>query len=162
MADETRDRLALALDVDDLVAALRLAQRVRPWFGVAKVGLELFAAAGPEAVLALSGRGLPGLSRSQAARHPDHGGAGRPGHRRSGRRSTPPCTRPGAWPWCGPPSRVWPQGAAAAGLTAPSVLGVTVLTSEQRGAGPVALRSGPPWPPRPAAAGSCAPRPIWP
>jgi orotidine-5'-phosphate decarboxylase len=57
MADETRDRLAVALDVDDLVAALRLAQRVRPWFGVAKVGLELFAAAGPEAILALSGDG---------------------------------------------------------------------------------------------------------
>src|ERR1700733_10864771 len=57
VGDEIRDRLALALDVDDLVAALRLAQRVRPWFGVAKVGLELFAAAGPEAVVALSGQG---------------------------------------------------------------------------------------------------------
>ena len=54
---ETRDRLALALDMDDLVAALRLAKRVEPWFGVAKVGLELFAAEGPEAVVALAGAG---------------------------------------------------------------------------------------------------------
>ncbi len=33
-----RDRLALALDVDDLVAATRLARQLQPWFGVAKVG----------------------------------------------------------------------------------------------------------------------------
>src|SRR5207302_10363703 len=48
-----RDRLAIARDLDDLVAALRIAREVRPWFGVAKVGLELFIAAGPEAVGAL-------------------------------------------------------------------------------------------------------------
>src|SRR5437588_4641508 len=48
-----RDRLAIALDVDDLVAALRIARDVRPWFGVAKVGLELFIASGPEAIGAL-------------------------------------------------------------------------------------------------------------
>ena len=45
-----RDRLALALDVDDLAAAVALADRLQPWFGVVKVGLELFAAAGPAAV----------------------------------------------------------------------------------------------------------------
>src|SRR5947209_2144078 len=55
---ELRDRLALALDVDDLVAALRLARRLRPFFGVAKVGLELFTAAGPDAVASLSGAGF--------------------------------------------------------------------------------------------------------
>src|SRR3954449_10733281 len=54
---EIRDRLALALDVDDLVAATRLADELRPWFGVAKVGLELWAAAGPEAIVALTDRG---------------------------------------------------------------------------------------------------------
>ena len=48
-----RDRLALALDVDDLVVALRLARELRPWFGVAKVGLELYSAAGPDAVTSL-------------------------------------------------------------------------------------------------------------
>jgi orotidine-5'-phosphate decarboxylase len=52
-----RDRLALALDVDDLVAALRLARDLRPWFGVAKVGLELYSAAGPDAVGSLTDLG---------------------------------------------------------------------------------------------------------
>ncbi len=47
---EIRDRLALALDVDDLVAATRMARELRPWFSVAKVGLELFSAAGPDAI----------------------------------------------------------------------------------------------------------------
>ncbi len=47
------DKLALALDVDDLVAALRMARSLKPWFGVAKVGLELYSAAGPDAVGAL-------------------------------------------------------------------------------------------------------------
>lgn len=47
---EIRDRLALALDVDDLVAASRMARELRPWFSVAKVGLELFSAAGPDAI----------------------------------------------------------------------------------------------------------------
>src|SRR5579875_4138401 len=45
-----RKRLALALDVDDAVAAQRLAKELKPWFGVAKVGLELFSAAGPRVV----------------------------------------------------------------------------------------------------------------
>ncbi len=47
---DVRRRLALVLDLDDLVAARRLAQTLRPWFGVAKVGLELYSAAGPEAI----------------------------------------------------------------------------------------------------------------
>lgn len=52
-----RSKLALALDVDDLVVATRLAQELSPWFGVAKVGLELFSAAGSEAVAVLGGYG---------------------------------------------------------------------------------------------------------
>jgi orotidine-5'-phosphate decarboxylase len=54
---EARDRLALALDVDDLVEAVRLARLLRPWFGIAKVGLELFSAAGPEAIGAMRSLG---------------------------------------------------------------------------------------------------------
>jgi orotidine-5'-phosphate decarboxylase len=50
MIGRVRDRLALALDVDDLAAAVALADRLHPWFGVVKVGLELFTAAGPAAV----------------------------------------------------------------------------------------------------------------
>ena len=48
-----RDKLALALDMDDLVVALRLARDLQPYFGVAKVGLELFSATGPDAVVAM-------------------------------------------------------------------------------------------------------------
>jgi orotidine-5'-phosphate decarboxylase len=49
-APSLRSRLALALDVDDAVEAQRLARELRGWFGVAKVGLELFSAAGPAVV----------------------------------------------------------------------------------------------------------------
>ncbi len=45
-----REKMVLALDVDDLVEAVRLARQLSPWFGVAKVGLELYTAAGPDAV----------------------------------------------------------------------------------------------------------------
>ena len=50
---EIRARLALALDFDDPVLALRWATRFRASFGVAKVGLELFSASGPSVVAAL-------------------------------------------------------------------------------------------------------------
>ncbi|MFZ6002735.1 MAG: orotidine-5'-phosphate decarboxylase [Actinomycetota bacterium] len=45
-----RSRLAVALDVPDGREALELARELQPWFGVAKVGLELFSAAGPDVV----------------------------------------------------------------------------------------------------------------
>jgi orotidine-5'-phosphate decarboxylase len=48
--NDVRRRLCLVLDSDDLVAARRLAQTLRPWFGVVKVGLELFSSAGPDAI----------------------------------------------------------------------------------------------------------------
>ncbi|MDG1411776.1 MAG: orotidine-5'-phosphate decarboxylase [Acidimicrobiales bacterium] len=51
------DKLALALDVDDLVAAIRLGRELKPYFGVAKVGLELYSAAGPEAIGAIADLG---------------------------------------------------------------------------------------------------------
>jgi orotidine-5'-phosphate decarboxylase len=54
---ELRAKLALALDVDDLVAATRLGKKLAPWFGVAKVGLELYTAAGPDAIAALNNMG---------------------------------------------------------------------------------------------------------
>lgn len=55
---ELRRRLALALDVDDLVAARRLARQLAPWFGIAKVGLELYSAAGPDAVASMANLGF--------------------------------------------------------------------------------------------------------
>lgn len=50
---EVRAHLAVALDLDDSVAALRMARELQPWFGVAKVGLELYSASGPDIVGAL-------------------------------------------------------------------------------------------------------------
>jgi orotidine-5'-phosphate decarboxylase len=59
MTDEhpARARLALALDVPSTVEALDLVGRLRPWFGVAKVGLELFVAEGPSVVAAVREQG---------------------------------------------------------------------------------------------------------
>lgn len=47
---DVKRRLCLVLDTDDLVEAERLAIRMGDYFGVAKIGLELFSAAGPEAI----------------------------------------------------------------------------------------------------------------
>ncbi|MBW3537086.1 MAG: orotidine-5'-phosphate decarboxylase [Actinobacteria bacterium] len=47
---DVRGRLAIALDVDSAQAALDLAKNLTPHFGVAKVGYELYAAAGPQIV----------------------------------------------------------------------------------------------------------------
>lgn len=55
---ETRSHLALALDVHDLDEAVGLTEAVGPFMGVAKVGLQLFSAAGPRAVEAIRATGL--------------------------------------------------------------------------------------------------------
>lgn len=55
--DELRSRLCVALDVDDRVEAVRIARDLSPWFGVAKIGLELFTAAGTEMIGILQGLG---------------------------------------------------------------------------------------------------------
>lgn len=50
--ESVRQRLVLPLDVDDLVTANRLVRDVGRYFGVVKVGLELYSAAGPDAISA--------------------------------------------------------------------------------------------------------------
>ncbi len=54
---DIRAKLALSLDVDDLVAAIRLGRELGDYFGVAKIGLELYSAAGPEAIGAIADLG---------------------------------------------------------------------------------------------------------
>ncbi len=56
--DRARSRLALALDVDDLVVASRLARSMTPYFSTVKVGLELFSATGPESVAVFLNQGF--------------------------------------------------------------------------------------------------------
>ena len=53
-ATDITTKLAVALDVDDLVVAVRLARELKPWFATAKVGLELYSSVGPDAVTALT------------------------------------------------------------------------------------------------------------
>ena len=134
MAGEGREHLALALDVDDLVVALRLARRLRPWFAVAKVGLELFGAAGPETVSSLTVEGyrvfldlkLHDIPTTVTRASRVIGGLGvgfTTVHTQGGEAMVRAAVEGMA------------EGAHAAGAPAPCVLGVTVLTSE-----PVASR----------------------
>jgi orotidine-5'-phosphate decarboxylase len=55
---QPRDCLVLVLDVERLDDALAYAERMAPWFGVVKIGYELYAAAGPEAFEALRHKGF--------------------------------------------------------------------------------------------------------
>jgi orotidine-5'-phosphate decarboxylase len=124
-----REKMALALDVDDLVRANRLARDLKPWFGIAKVGLELYTAAGPDAVGAMIDQGydvfldlklhdIPttvkkaarvagALGASYLTMHA-HGGAA--------------MMRAGA--------EGFAEGASDAGLARPVALAITVLTSD--------------------------------
>jgi orotidine-5'-phosphate decarboxylase len=56
-----RDRLIFALDVPTLDEARAWVDRLAPHVGLFKIGLELFAAAGPEAVRAVAREEGPGL-----------------------------------------------------------------------------------------------------
>lgn len=127
--DEVRSKLAIALDMDDLVDALRLARAVGPWFGVAKVGLELYSAAGPDAVTSLVDIGydvfvdlklldIP-TTVSRAARVIGALGAA---YLTLHARGDGPMLRAGV--------DGLHEGAAAAGLAPPMALAVTVLTSD--------------------------------
>ena len=56
--DRVRSRLAVALDVPDLEEAEGVARAVAPWFGVAKIGLELYSAGGPDAIARMRALGF--------------------------------------------------------------------------------------------------------
>lgn len=130
------EHLALALDADDLAAALLLARPLAPWFGTAKVGLELFSAVGPEAVGTLAALGyrvfvdlkmfdIP-TTVFRAARVVGALGASELTVHAAGGRDMLAAAATGL-----------AEGAAAAGHAAPVALAVTVLTSE--GEAPTAL-----------------------
>ncbi len=128
---DVRNRMAIALDVDDVVEAVRIAKEVRPWFGVAKIGLELFSAAGPAAVIELVDAGyrvfldlklhdipttvrrasqvIAAIEASYVTMH----AAGGPAMLRAGVEGLA-------------------HGAAGAGLETPVALAVTVLTSDDQ------------------------------
>src|SRR5215217_7501539 len=124
-----RDRLALALDLPDLGGAVRLYRELSEHIGVAKVGLELWAAAGPATVPAFTdlgaevfldlklhdipttvGRAAIVLGRS-GARYVNFHVAGGPAMLRAAVEGLD-------------------TGAKEAGLPAPTALGVTIFTCE--------------------------------
>lgn len=124
-----RDRLALALDLDDSAEAEELADRLGQWFGIVKIGLQLFTAAGPAAVegllapdrrvfLDLKLFDIPNTVR-QAARVAGRLGAGFLTLHAAGGSDM---LRAGV--------EGLAEGAAAAGHPPAVALGVTVLTSE--------------------------------
>jgi orotidine-5'-phosphate decarboxylase len=127
--EEVRRRLVLPLDVGDLDAALAMARRVAPWFGVMKVGHELYAEAGPRAFDVLHELGLavfcdlklhdiPNTVERAAAAHARRGVEIMNAHGCGGvdmlRAFAAGAT----------------QGARDAGVAVPTTLAVTVLTSE--------------------------------
>ncbi|MFZ0665846.1 MAG: orotidine-5'-phosphate decarboxylase [Acidimicrobiales bacterium] len=127
--DDARQHLALALDIDDLVAALRIAKPLTEYFAVAKIGLELFTAAGPESIVALSSEGyevfvdlklhdIP-TTVGRAARVLGALGVSYATVHTSGGHAMVEAATAGM-----------ADGAHSAGLPTPSVLGVTVLTSD--------------------------------
>lgn len=126
---QTRDRLVLVLDSDDLVAALRLARQLQPYFSVAKVGLELFSAAGPDAVSSVAEIGyevfldlklydIPTTVRKAARVIGALGASYLTLHAQGG----PGILRAGVEGFI--------EGAEAAGLPRPVPLAVTILTSD--------------------------------
>ncbi len=128
--EAVRSRLALALDVDDIVEAQRLARVLQPWFGVAKVGLELFSAAGPEVIETMIDDGfsvfadlklldIPTTVRKAARVMGSLGASYLTVHTRAGVDHLAAGVEG------------FTDGAIAAGLTIPTCLGITVLTSEQ-------------------------------
>jgi len=126
---EVRDRLVLPLDVGDLDDALAMARRVAPWFGVMKVGHELFGEAGPAAFDAMHDLGcavfcdlklhdIPNTVERAAAAHARHGVEIMNAHAGGGVDMLRAFAAGAA------------TGAAAIGRPTPVTLGVTVLTSE--------------------------------
>jgi orotidine-5'-phosphate decarboxylase len=124
-----RQMLALALDVDDSVLAMRWAERLRPWFGVAKVGLELFCAAGPSVVTELLDAGFDVFVDMKLADIPTTTGRAAKVLGALGASYVTVHTFAGpAVLQAGVEGLA--EGAESAGLRPPMALGVTVLTSE--------------------------------
>jgi orotidine-5'-phosphate decarboxylase len=124
-----RDRLALALDLPDLAAATGLYRDLAEHIGVAKVGLELWAAAGSATVEALTDLGAEVFLDLKLHDIPTTVGRAATVLGRTGARYV-------NFHVAGGPAMLraavdgLATGAKEAGLPAPTALGVTVLTSE--------------------------------
>lgn len=124
-----REHLALALDVTTVEEALALLRLLRPWFRVAKVGLELFSAAGPAAITAVRSEGFEVFADLKLHDIPNT--VGRAAHviGASGARYLTTHTS-GGEAMVRAAVEGFEGGAEAAGHPRPVLLGVTVLTSD--------------------------------
>ncbi len=119
-------RLAIALDVDNLGLACEVADVVRPYMGVAKVGLELFTAAGATAITAMQQRNLEVFLDIKLHDIPTTVGRAAAQAGRSGVRWLTIHTAGGA-----EMLKAGVDGLASASDTNAQVLGVTILTSDK-------------------------------
>ena len=126
---EVRDRLVLGLDVGGLAEAETIAARLAPWFGLVKVGHELYAEAGPAAFDRMHELGfrvfcdlklhdIPNTVERAARAHARHGVELMNAHAAGGETMLRAFVN-GAR-----------EGAADIGRPAPVTLAVTVLTSD--------------------------------
>lgn len=127
--DNVRDRLAIALDTSDLDTAVSIAKAVQPSIGVAKVGLQLFSAAGHDAVRAMQDIGMTVLLDVKLHDIPNtvYGAStvlGALGVRYLTTHAA------GGVAMLQAAVKGLAEGANAVGLPAPTVLAVTILTSE--------------------------------
>jgi orotidine-5'-phosphate decarboxylase len=127
--EDLRRRLVLALDVDDLVVARRLASGLGPYFGTMKVGLELYSAAGPESVSLLTGMGFDVFCDVKLLDIPTTVGRAARVFGALGARYVNLHTAGGV-PMLRAGVEGLREGAVGAGLPEAIALGVTVLTSE--------------------------------
>jgi orotidine-5'-phosphate decarboxylase len=127
--ESLRGRMVLALDVDDLVVARRLARQLRPFFGTMKVGFELYSAAGPEAISLLTGMGVDVFCDVKLLDIPNTVGRAARVFGSLGARYLTLHTAGGA-PMLRAGVEGLREGAAGADLPDPVAMGVTVLTSE--------------------------------
>lgn len=124
----TRDRLAVALDVDTLDEAEALAKAVAPHFGIAKVGLQMFAGNGIEAVERIKSTGLDVFLDLKLHDIPNTVGSAARQLGHLGVRYTT-IHAAGGVPMIQAAVEGLAVGADAAGHAPPMVLAVTVLTS---------------------------------
>jgi orotidine-5'-phosphate decarboxylase len=126
---DARNHLAIALDTADLDSALSLARTVQPHIGIAKVGLQLFSAAGRDAVKAVQDTGMDVFLDVKLHDIPNtvRGAADALGS--LGVRYLTVHAAGGTPMLCAAVEGL-AEGAAAAGQPVPTVLAVTILTSE--------------------------------
>jgi orotidine-5'-phosphate decarboxylase len=124
-----RDRLVLALDLDDLGAARARAARLAPWFATVKIGFELYATAGPAAFDALHEDGFRVFADLKLHDIPTTVARAARVHGRRGVEMLNFHAAGGA-AMLRAGVDAFREGAADAGAPRPVALGVTVLTSE--------------------------------